>query len=234
VIESRLDSAFFSDEIVTGAEELGIDYSISVPFERFPELKSFIEEREHWWETPGTGGRGSYFELYWKPDCWEEEARFLFIRTEVKVQRKGPLQLDLFEPVDTRYEYKVIVTNKDTEPAAVVAFHEGRGYQEKIFGEVKSQAQMDYIPSKRRAANEVYLWCTVMAHNLTRELQMSITEPSRGTTPGRRVRWELEELSTLRRSIIQRAGRFTRPQGKLTLSMAANPKVEAAISRFLN
>jgi hypothetical protein len=234
VLESRLDSAFFSDEIISGAEELGVEYSVSVPFERFTELKGIIEAREAWWETPGTGGRGSHFELWWKPGSWQRRARFLFIRTKVKVQQKGAIQLDLFEPVDTKYEYKVIITNKTTEAAAVVAFHEGRGYQERIFGEIKSQAQMDYIPAKRRAANEVYLWCSVMAHNLGRELQMSISEPSRGTTPGRRVKWEFEELSTLRRTIIQRAGRLTRPQGKLTLSMASNEKVEVALAKFLN
>ncbi len=52
---------------------------------------------------------------------------------------------------------KAIITNKTNTAAHVVKFHEGRGSQEKIFGEAKSQAQMDYIPAKRRAANEAFL-----------------------------------------------------------------------------
>lgn len=112
-------------------------------------------------------------------------------------------------------------------------YHEGRGYQEKIFGEIKSQAQMDYIPARHRAANEVYLLCSMMAHNLGRELQMRVMSPERGVTLGRRVRWMFEELSTLRRNIIQRAGRLTHPQGKLTLTLGVNRKVQASILRFM-
>jgi hypothetical protein len=36
----------------------------------------------------------------------------------------------------------VIVTNKLTGAGKVARFHEGRGYQEKIYGELKNQAQM--------------------------------------------------------------------------------------------
>jgi hypothetical protein len=234
VLECRMDSAFFSDELVTELSELDVEYTISVPFERFAELKAMIEQRESWEDTPGTDRRGSHFESFWKPDCWERKERFLFLRKEVKRQRKGPLQLDLFEPVEWECEYKVIITNKSCQAAAVAAFHEGRGYQERIFGEIKSHAQMDYVPAKRKAANEVYLWASVIVHNLGRELQMQESPPVRGTTRGRKPLWRFEELSTLRRQIIQRAGRLTRPQGRLTLTMAPNPKLEAGIQRFMN
>lgn len=232
-IEIRLDSAFFSDEMISAAEELGVEYTISVPFERFVELKTMIEERSHWWTRRGTEGKGSYFEKYWKPKSWQRGERFLFIRNLAKLQSKGPVQLDLFEPIEEDYEYKVIVTNKSGRAASVVRYHEGRGYQEKIFAEVKSHAQMDYIPARHRCANQTYLFCSIMAHNLTRELQMQVEPPSRGTTVGRTVRWAFKELSTLRHTVIQRAGRLTRPQGKLKLTLGVNQKVQAAICRFL-
>ena len=92
---------------------------------------------------------------------------------------------------------------------------------------------MDYIPARRRAANEVYLNCALMAHNLARELQMRVAKPSRGTTARRTVKWVFEELSTLRRNIIQRAGRLTRPQGKLTLTLPTNPSLKEDILRFM-
>jgi len=38
--------------------------------------------------------------------------------------------------------------------------------------------------------------------------------------------WILEQLDTLWRTIIQRAGRLVRPNGRLVLSMSANPAVE--------
>ena len=40
IIEVRMDSAFFSDEIVDALDRAGIEMSISVPFERFVELKT--------------------------------------------------------------------------------------------------------------------------------------------------------------------------------------------------
>ncbi len=89
-----------------------------------------------------------------------------------RTQRKGPLQLDLFEPVEENYEYEAIITNKTNTAAHVVKFHEGRGSQEKIFGEAKSQAQMDYIPAKRRAANEAFLLASILTHNLTRAFRI--------------------------------------------------------------
>ena len=41
--------------------------------------------------------------------------------------------------------------------------------------------------------------------------------------------WRFEKLNTQRQRLIQRAGRLIRPNGKLTLSMAANDAVEAEI-----
>jgi hypothetical protein len=49
----------------------------------------------------------------------------------------------------------------------VVRFHEGRGYQEKLYGELKGQAQMGYVPACRLVANKLYLLCSLLAHNLT-------------------------------------------------------------------
>jgi len=232
-IETRMDSAFFSDEMVSTLEDLGAEYTISVPFERFTELKRKIEKRSYWSKTRGTKGRSSHFEERWMPKSWSEGGRFLFVRQMKKLQTKGPLQLDLFEPVEEDFEYKVVITNKRGTTGNVVRYHEGRGSQEKIFGEIKSQGQMDYIPARRRAANEVYLMCTVLAHNLGRELQMRINLPERGITPGRMARWVFQGIGTIQRTIIQRAGRLTSPQGRLTLTLGPNQAVRAAILRLM-
>jgi hypothetical protein len=232
-IEARLDSAFFSEELLRQLETLNVEYTVSVPFERFSELKQMIQERSWWWRVPGSEGKRGFFETRWKPQCWPARRRFLFIRQEVPEQRKEPLQLDLFEPVEYNYEYKAIVSNKRGRAGKVARFHEGRGYQEKILGELKSQTQMDYIPCRKRVANQVYLLCTMLAHNLGRELQMQAVKPVRGTTEQRTARWIFAELDTLRRTILQRAGRLTRPQGKLTLTLPDIPSLQEAIRRFL-
>ena len=45
--------------------------------------------------------------------------------------------------------------------------------------------------------------------------------------------WQFEQLGTLRRKLIQRAGWLTKPQGKLTLTMSANPTVKSELLQYL-
>jgi hypothetical protein len=85
---------------------------------------------------------------------------------------------------------------------------------------------MDYIPTRRKAGNQVYLLAAVLAHNLNREMQMLCHEQERNTTEKRAPLWCFEHLGTLRRKLIQRAGRLTKPQGTLTLTMSANQAVK--------
>jgi hypothetical protein len=81
IIEVRMDSAFFSDEIVTALDEQHVEFSISVPFERFVELKKVIENRQRWYAV---NDEVSYFEMSWKPKSWKRRYRFLLIRTKAK------------------------------------------------------------------------------------------------------------------------------------------------------
>ena len=46
--------------------------------------------------------------------------------------------------------------------------------------------------------------------------------------------WDFEKLDTLRRRLIQRAGRLIRPQGRLTLSMNANDTVQDHLLHYLD
>ena len=212
-IEVRMDSAFFSDETVQALEDANVEFTISVPFERFVELKRMIEQRKRWRPL---NGDVSYFESDWKPKSWDHRFRFLFVRTLTRRRRKGPVQLDLFIPHEYGHEFKVIVTNKPINAHAAVLYHEGRGSQEGIFAELKTNCHLDYVPSRRLIANQLYLLAGLFVHNLTRELQMATTPPSRRTTPKRAALWIFEKLHTLRTTVIQRAGRFTKPQGVLT------------------
>lgn len=230
-IEIRMDSAFFSDTIVGALDESGIEYTISVPFERFSELKGQIEQRCHWYELDS---ECDYFETNWKPKSWTRRHRFIFVRQLSKIQQKKPIQLDLFVPHEYGFNFKVVLTNKRLSAAKAVAFHNGRGSQEGIFGELKSQNQMDYVPTHTWCGNQVYLIAALFAHNLTRELQMMTRAQDRSTLPKRPALWEFEQLDTLRRRIIQRAGRLIRPKGKLTLSMAANEATENEMLQILD
>jgi len=230
IIEVRADSAFFSDELVTMLQGHRVEFTLSVPFERFTELKGMIEGRKRWraFDTDR-----SYFERLWNPKSWERAYRFVFIRTRAKKQQKGPVQLDLFVPYDYGYEFKVIITNKRVGVGTVLRFHEGRGSQEGIFGELKTHCAMGHVPVRRRLGNQMYLLAGLFAHNLVRELQMQTEAPSRGTTDNRAALWIFEQVDTVRKILLQRAGRLTRPNGRLTLTISGGGAVKEKLLGIL-
>ena len=229
-IEVRMDSAFFSDEIVTALDNRHIEFTISVPFERFPRLKDMIEKRKRWRRIRDGV---SYFEADWKPNKWDRRFRFCVIRTRAKRQQKGPVQLDLYEPYEYGFDFKVTVTNKVVRAGMVVLFHNGRGSQEGIFGELKSQCQMGYVPVRTLVGNQLYLLAGLLAHNLTRELQMLAAPRQRRSTAKRAALWMFEQLDSVRNEWVRRAGRLTRPQGKLTLTISASGHIMRQMVQFL-
>jgi len=237
VLEARIDSAFFNEAYLAELDGQGVEFTASVPFARFPELKGRIEARRRWRRVDRVDETWSYFEMDWKPACWRESLsksfRFVVVRQKKKRPTKGPLQLDLFEPVSHEYEYSVIVTNKTTKASHVLSFHHGRGTQEGIFAEGKSQCQLEYIPVRKKCGNQTYCLAAMLAHNLTRELQMQAEPRPLATTAKRRPLWVFESLKTIRHRLVRRAGRLLRPQGRLTLSLGANEAVEREFQKYL-
>ena len=230
VIESRLDSAFFSEDTALLLEELQTEYTISAPFERLPQLKGMIEQRRRWRRIDDTW---SCFEAEWKPKRWLRPVRFVFVRQRVAKRRPGPVQLDLFEPRSTEYTFQVIMTNKRCSAKSVMLFHHGRGSQEGIIGEAKESAMMDYVPTRSWAGNQFYMMASLVAHNVTRELQMRTQPRRRGTNPKRAALWLFEKLETVRNRTIKRAGRLNRPDGVLTLTLSRNEAVQADYERIM-
>lgn len=233
-IETRMDSAFFSDEMIRKLDALRVQYAVSVPFERFAELKGLVESRGRWSRVPGGERESEAFEKSWKPKSWKRRQRFLFVRCANPKQAKGALQLDLFEPVEFEYAYKCVVTNKTCSIKKATRFLEGRGAQENVFAELKSQGALGYVPCRRQAANQSYMLCSIMAHNLSRELQMRTWTRDRSTTEKRSPLWVFEKIQTLRNAFICKAGRFTRPAGKPTLTLNANSIVKQYMSNYLD
>ena len=137
-------------------------------------------------------------------------------------------------PYEYGYDFKVIVTNKPMSAKKTLSFHNGRGAQEGVFAELKSQTQMDYVPTRGKAGNQVYLLWAVLAHDLNREMQMLCYEQVRNTTEKRAPLWSLEQLGSWRRKLIKRAGRLTKPQGNLTLTMSANATVKSELLHYLD
>lgn len=230
-LEARFDAAHFSEANCFWLLNNGIEFSISVPFHCFAELKNMAADRKKWHRINQTW---SYFESQWKPKRWTKTLRFLFYRQKTVKPRKGPIQLDLYVPQDPCFEYKVVVTNKITSARNVLIFHNGRGYQEGVLGELKSQMQMDYLPTRRLLSNKMFTIAAVFAHNLNRELHMIAHSPAKITTQARSPRWTFQQAETTRHLLIQRAGYLSRPHGRLSLTLSANSIVAQKVRFVLN
>ena len=98
----------------------------------------------------------------------------------------------------------------------------------------QGHCQMDYVPVTTRVGNQLYMFAGILAHNLTRELQIQLTPRARGTTAKRAALWCFREIETLCRTAIQRAGRIIRPAGKPILSMNTNAKLENELLHSLD
>ena len=83
-------------------------------------------------------------------------------------------------------------------------------------------------------AYQLFTLCAMMAHKLSRELQMLASPVAERALPKRPAAWAFEKLDTLRHRLIQRAGRLTRPKGQLTLTMIANEDVRKYLLHFLD
>ena len=81
--------------------------------------------------------------------------------------------------------------------------------------------------------NRLYRSAAILAHNLSRELQMKLHPRQRRTTPKRAALWRFSELETLRRTLIHRAGRILRPAGKLILSMDSDERLESELTHYI-
>lgn len=229
-LESRFDSAFFSEQVVEVLDKRGILFTCTVPFERLFELKKLVEKRKRW---KPIDKRWSYFEVQWKPKKWQTRYRILCLREKRALQQKGPLQLDLFEPKDWTYDYKIVMTNKRERAKNVLLFHNGRGSQEKLFGEAKQDAALDVVPMRRKVGNQIFMLSSMLAHNLGRELQMAAKPRHRGTGYKRPSMWELSSLGTLRQNLLHTAGYLTNPQGELTLTMNLGDAARSDMTEYL-
>ena len=65
-------------------------------------------------------------------------------------------------------------------------------------------------------------------------LTLRAAPPERpGGTKKRATLWVFQAMRTVRQSVLQRAGRLTRPKGILTLTMSTNKRVAADYERLL-
>ena len=95
-----------------------------------------------------------------------------------------------------------------------------------------------YIFTERNGIHIIDLQQTVKsmdeAYNLIRDLQMQLEPPTRTTTRKRSTLWQFEQVSTIRRTVIQRAGRLSTPSGKLMLTFCTGKNLKQRVLQIFD
>jgi hypothetical protein len=226
----RMDGAFFQRHTLQALQRLGVDYAIKVPMHSGLGLKSLIQMRVRWEPVNETV---SGFETNFRIKPWSLTVRIVCYRKRVFHETAKNFQLDLFNPDDGTYEYSAVTTNLPFTVRNLWLFMAGRGAQEKTIAELKTGLAFDSVPTKRYAANSAWQWLSVLAHNLHRDLQLSLRSDDRRRTRKSTYAYPLATIQTSRFEWLNLAGRILSLAQGATLRLPSSPEIKSCFQTRL-
>jgi len=237
VIEVRLDSAFFQEEIIKYLMKEEIEFAMKVPMWHWLYLKELIMLRERW--TPW-GKNLSSFESLVPIESWGIDLPMVFYREKLSETPKLNHQLDFFTPDDGYYEHSVILSNKKIAAESLLDFYNGRANMEHDIAEIKGEFGFDVIPCRDYQGNGAHQQISTLAYNLVRNFQIDVMNPKeRPRNSSRTNIFEFESLKSIRFEMITAAGRILNISGIKTLRLSQSTirrklfeKVQSGIDQF--
>ena len=227
----RMDGAFFKDAVLRILEQRKAGYAIKVPFYQWLDLQTLILARRRW---KSVGSNVSCFEAVLSPKAWSRSLRIVIYRKRVFHPTRKSYQLDLFDPDDGTYEYSAVTTNLDLSAENLWWFMAGRGVHEKALGQLKSGLAFATVPTSHYGANSAWQQLVVLAHNLLTNFQIETIAEKRPRSRKRTGMHVLRSAQTMRFELINRAGEIVRPNGRATLRMGANKRVQQVVERIVD
>lgn len=111
-----------------------------------------------------------YNECLYQPMGWGFACRFVVMRLPKEDRSdKGPVQIELLE--DTRFKYRIFVTNLRKRAHQVILEYDKRADAENLIGEAKREG-LDSIPSRKFANNYAYFQIVMLSYNIWRSFKM--------------------------------------------------------------
>ena len=162
----RMDSGFFSKDILEYLEQRELHYIIACRFNN--RIKYSLTHERRWVEV--IDGL-EISETTYKADCWEEPRRIVMVRQEVekrpKAAGKQVRQLELFEDADDfgKYRYSCLVTDLALPAKVVYDSYRGRADSENRIKELKYDFSIDDFVSNNFWATEACGSFIVLAYN---------------------------------------------------------------------
>ncbi len=191
----RADAAFAKREIYEALEARGVKYAIRIPANE--SLERDIAEL-----LTQPVGRPSH-----KPVVWYKS--FLYRATSWKTARRVVAKIE-FHCGELFPRVGFIVTNLETNSRAVVRFYNKRGTAEQWIKEGKQAVKMTRLSCHRFRSNEVRLWLSLIAYNLSNLWRRLVL-------PKRIDNWS---LTSLQQRLVKTGGRLVKHARYYWLTLA--------------
>lgn len=173
-IRFRGDHSFYNGQFIHFLDERKIGYTIVARL-----TSTLRRELEHIRFHPFQSGR-AIGHLKYHPYQWRKPTRIIATRRPLH-SPPDPHQPDLF--VTERFAYHAVVTNLNLTPENVIHFYHKRAQQELVFRELKSDATLARIPTRRFHANAFHLELLLWAYDLVTLFQRTcLSQPYQNWT----------------------------------------------------
>lgn len=230
-LETRMDSAFFKEDILKYLLSSKIEYAMKVPMWKWLGLKDMINSRIRWNQS---NPKLAWFDKEVEVPAWGITIPLYFFRSKIsdKIPKSGH-QLDLFTPDDGVYEYSVIVSNKNINADKILDFFNGRCAMEHQISELKGEFAFDVVPTRSYQGNSAHQNISLLAYNLVRNFQIdsNLTE-SRKKTAKRTNIFSVQSLKTLRFEMIAAAGKILNSSGAKILRINQSTQRESLYQKI--
>jgi hypothetical protein len=216
----RSDTAGYDQKFLRDLDRLDIKFAVSADMCEAIRAECRALPRDAWKPVRNAEGRTTdreVAEIVYVPEeasriarAGERAFRYIVIRIPVKDR-----QLELFDPAPDGYKYFAIVTNRTEPPEEINRWQRERcGSVEVALDLLKNDTGAGVMTSQKPGANAAWLRFGVIALNLLEA--MKILFPREVA-----MLHVFSRPSTIRRRLVQVAGRFVRHAGKLMLVLGA-------------
>ena len=184
----RADSGFWSYRLIADLDDLGVEWSVTIP--QHSQIKAAIaaiEETE--WEPIDypEGGEAQVAETAF---CASKKGKRRRVRVVVRRTRlTDSAQAQLWPD----WRYHAFATNTKQPAVQADAYHRAHARTELAIRDLKHHAGLSHCPSGNFFANAAWLSCATLAHNLYRWIEHH-TRPAGRLTNGNTVRTRLFTL----------------------------------------
>ena len=207
----RLDSGFYSNEILNYLEEKPLNYIVAAKF--YHPIQRLIAGNENWILLDDGI---EICEKQYQATDWNTERRMIVVRQKISVrpQATGKM-LSLFpeEEIHRNYRYSAYFTNLDFAPAEVWRMYCSRGDAENRIKEIKYDFGFDSFNLNGFYATESALTFVMIAYNLMSIFRMFVLQEK-----------TQKRLSTLRWRTFAIGAYFQKINGNTVLMIALTKK----------